>query len=38
MTKPVRVKAGLGNPPEQYYNNAPECINNVIKAKVHRKK
>ena len=38
MIKPVRVKAGLGNPPRQYHNNAPECINNVIKAKVHRKK
>ena len=31
MIRPVRVKAGSRNPPEQYHNNAPQCINNVIK-------
>ena len=38
MIRPVRTKAGLGNPPKRYHNNNPECINNVIKMKVDRKK
>ena len=38
MIKPVRVKAGLGDPPKNYHNNDPECMNNVIKMKVERKK
>ena len=38
MIKPVREKAGLGSPPKQYHNNCPECINNVIKMKVGRKR
>ena len=33
----VREKAGLGSPPELFYNNASECIN-VIKVKVDYKK
>ena len=38
MIKPVRKRAGLGDPPRQYHNNSPECINNVIKMKVRREK
>ena len=38
MIKPVRIKAGLGDPPDEYHNNAPECMNSVIKAKVDRNK
>ena len=38
MIKPIRVKAGLGNPPIEYHNNCPECMNNVIKMKVDRKR
>ena len=38
MHLPVREKAGLGSPPEPFYNNASECINNVIKVKVDYKK
>lgn len=35
MIRPVREKAGLGNPPDAFYTNASECINNVIKVKVN---
>ena len=38
MIKPIRKEAGLGDPPKQYHNNSPECINNVIKMKVGREK
>lgn len=38
MIKPVQKRAGLGDPPRQYHNNSPECINNVIKMKVRREK
>ena len=38
MIKPVRMKAGLGNPPTEYHNNSPECINHVIKMKVDHKR
>ena len=38
MLLPVRERAGLGSPPEPFYNNASECINNVIKVKVDYKK
>lgn len=31
---PVRIKAGLGNPPEQFTTNASESLNAVIKSKV----
>ena len=31
MLKPVRVAAGLGNPPQPYYTNDVESHNNVIK-------
>ena len=30
----VRVDAGLGNPPEPFYTNASECVNNVIKRNI----
>lgn len=35
MLRPVREQAGLGSPPEPFYTNASECINNVIKVKVN---
>ena len=38
MIKPIRIGASLGDPPKQYHNNSPECINNVIKMKVRREK
>ena len=28
----------LGSPPVEYHNNGPECMNNVIKMKVDRKR
>ena len=34
----VRAAAGLGNPPEKFYTNASESINNVLKLKTNRKK
>ena len=30
MLRPIRLNAGLGNPPEAYYN-MPESVNKVIK-------
>ena len=33
MIHSVRAAAGLGNPPEKFYNNASESINNVLKSK-----
>ncbi len=38
MIKPVRIKGGLGDPPVENHNNCPECMNNVIKMKVDRKR
>ena len=38
MIKPVRIKGGLRDPPIEYHNNCPECMNNVIKMKVDRKR
>lgn len=38
MLKPLRVKAGLGDPPTAYTNNANESANARIKAKVDYKK
>ena len=38
MIKPVRIKGGLGDTPIEYHNNCPECMNNVIKMKVDRKR
>ena len=38
MLLSVCEKVGLGSPPEPFYNNASECINNVIKVKVDYKK
>ena len=38
MLLPVREQAGLGSPPEAFFTNASECINNVIKVKVDYKR
>ena len=38
MLKPLRIRAGLGNPPAMYTNNANESANARIKAKVDYKK
>ena len=35
---PVHEKAGLESPPQEYHDNCPECINNVIKMEVKREK
>ena len=37
MLKPVRRHAGLGDPPEAYYNNVPEAANGMIKRAVNFK-
>ena len=29
MLLPVREEAGLGSPPDPFYTNSSECINNV---------
>ena len=38
MLRPVRIKAGLGNPPESFTTNASESINAVLKNEVEYKK
>ena len=38
MIKPVEETAGSGSPPKQYHNNCLECINNLNKMKVGRKR
>ena len=38
MLRPVREEAGLGSPPEHFYTNSSECINNVLKVKVNYKR
>ena len=38
MLRPIRLNAGLGNPPEAYYNNMPESSNKVIKMGVDFRK
>ena len=30
MPRPIRLNAGLGNPPEAYYNNMPDKMEKVI--------
>ena len=35
MLKPVRVAAGLGNPPNKYSNNRTESMNHVIKEQIN---
>ena len=35
---PVREEAGLGSPPEPFYTNSSECMNNVLKVKVDYKR
>ena len=35
MLRPIREEAGLGSPPEPFYTNSSECINNVLKVKVN---
>ena len=37
MIQSVRKEAQLGDPPEKFYTNASESINNVLKLKVDRK-
>jgi len=37
MIQSVRSEAKLGEPPEKFFTNASECINNVLKIKVDRK-
>ena len=37
MLRPIRIAAGLGNPPEPYYTNDVESQNNVIKHQVSYK-
>ena len=38
MLHPIREEAGLGSPPEAFYTNASESMNNVIKVKVDYKR
>ena len=38
MLRPIREDAGLGCPPEAFYTNASESVNNVIKRKVDYKR
>ena len=38
MIRSVREEAELGCPPDVFYTNASECINNVIKVKVQYKR
>ena len=38
MLLPVREEAGLVSPPEPFYTNSSECINNVLKVKVDYKR
>ena len=38
MLRPVREDAGLGSPPQAFYTNASESVNNVIKRKVDYKR
>ena len=38
MLLPVREEAGMGSPPEPFYTNSSECINNVLKVKVDYKR
>ena len=35
MLKPVRIEAGLGDPPPEYTNNDPESANFLIKHGLH---
>jgi hypothetical protein len=37
MIQSVRIAARLGNPPEKFYTNASESMNNILKLKVYRK-
>lgn len=35
MLKPIRIDAGLGNPPKEYTNNDPESANFMVKHALH---
>ena len=35
MLKPVRMEAGLGDPPKEYLNNDSESANFIIKHSLH---
>ncbi len=38
MLRSTREEAGLGSPPEEFFINASECKNNVVKVKVGYKR
>ena len=38
MLRPIREDCGLGSPPDPFYTNASESMNNVIKVKVDYKR
>ena len=38
MLRPIRLNAGLGNPPEANYNKMPESVNKVIKIGIYFQK
>ena len=38
MLRPVRIRAGLGNPPSSFTTNASESINALLKNQVEYKK
>lgn len=37
LLKPVRIMAGLGNPPKRYVTNRVECVNSLIKRETEHK-
>ena len=37
LLKPVRIDAGLGNPPTRYVSNRVECVNSLLKRETERK-
>ena len=37
LLKPVRIDAGLGNPPSRYVSNRVECVNSLLKRETERK-
>ena len=37
MLRPVRIRAGLGNPPPPFVTNRVECVNSLLKLETQRK-
>ena len=37
MLKPVRIRAGLANPPPPFVTNRVECVNSLLKLETQRK-